>query len=120
MNGVDYRRHCHAESERDYRLTGTSAAAAAAAGSGGSGGGGCADGTSEDGGGGGAGRAGGVTWKVTSDEAAGEEWLSGRLKRLTKGGIAVARSLRSQQVFFAARVESRLLTEIRSALFKRW
>lgn len=59
------------ESERDYRLTGTVAAAAAGA-----------EEESDQGGGGGG---EGGTWKVTSDAAAGEEWLSKRLKRLTKG-----------------------------------
>lgn len=70
------------ESERDYRLTGTAAgiedadedAAATSSSSSSS--------SAIDGGGGGG---GGRTWRVTTDEAAGEEWLSHRLGRLAKG-----------------------------------
>ena len=74
------------ESERDYRLTGTIAGSAEREKGGGGCGGGvisggstskqtCASrgrGSSE------------TTWKVTSDVVAAEEWLSKRLKRLTK------------------------------------
>ena len=67
------------ESERDYRLTGTKAKATTKPEEvrGSSSVSGSSD-SSSDG-------DGLMTWKVTADDAAGEEWLSRRLRRLTKG-----------------------------------
>ena len=81
------------ESERDYRLTGTKTkgggrieeeeiSATAGSGSGSS-----SSSSSSVGDSGGADEAGdtyGLTWKVATDAAAGDEWLSRRLRRLTK------------------------------------